>query len=236
MTASFKAVFFDAGGTLFRPYPSVGHIYEKVSRRYGCRIPGARLEELFHEAWLKRDGLKGLASHSSEKVEKHWWRDLVGEVFSKAGPIENFEEFFEELYDVFGSPESWQLFPDTVEVLSRLKQEKKILGIVSNWDSRLFHLCDGLGLSPYFDFVLASAVFGAAKPNPRICQEALDRAGAAAHESIHIGDSYQDDILGAAGIGMRAVLVDRKVTGSPRNHETFKGVPVIHDLNELFGH
>ena len=33
-----KAVFFDAGGTLFRPCPSVGHYYSKVASRYGCKV------------------------------------------------------------------------------------------------------------------------------------------------------------------------------------------------------
>ena len=46
------------------------------------------------------------------------------------------------------------------------------MGIISNWDSRLFSLCKDLGLDAYMDFILASAVFGASKPSPKIFEEA----------------------------------------------------------------
>ena len=32
-----RAVFLDAGGTLFRPYPSIGHHYRLTAAKYGCR-------------------------------------------------------------------------------------------------------------------------------------------------------------------------------------------------------
>ena len=228
MIASFKAIFFDAGGTLLHPFPSVGEIYQKVGAKYGCRAKADQLEKSFHEVCLRKDGLTSLASHSSEKVERDWWHHLVAEVFSGGAAVQDFETFFEELYDVFARPESWRLYPGVPEVLRELKKRGKRVGIVSNWDSRLFKLCEGLGLEKYVDFVLASAVFGASKPSPRIFEEALRQSRVLPEEAIHVGDSIEDDVNGALGAGLKAILIDRTHGG-----RSTPSVPTIRDLKEL---
>ena len=223
-----RAVFFDAGGTLFRPFPSVGEIYSEVAGRHGLQADSEEIEKRFHDLWQKRDGLASLTTHSGEKEEKKWWRDLVGEVFSEFGKIQNFEAFFEELYDLFASPEVWRLFPDALPTLQELKKRGKIVGIVSNWDSRLFGICEGLGLAPHLDFILASAVVGAAKPHPKIFQEALKKARIAPEEALHVGDSLEDDVLGAQRAGIHAVFLDRKGNRA-------SGAPTISALQFLCG-
>ncbi len=233
MLKKFKAVFFDAGGTLFHPYPSVGEIYRDVARRYGTDVKASQIESLFHEAWLTRDGLSHLNSHSSEKIEKDWWRSLVLEVFSQVAEIERFEDFFEELYDVFARPEVWHLYNDTLTALEALRRCGIEIGIVSNWDSRLFQLCEGLGLGRYVKFILASAVFGAAKPSPKIFQEALRLAGVEAHEAVHVGDSLVDDVQGALAAGIAAIFIDRKKSNRSQSHPSRDRFRAIHSLKEL---
>jgi putative hydrolase of the HAD superfamily len=177
-----------------------------------------------------------LASHSNEKIERQWWHSLVRDVFSHVGEIRDFEAFFEELYDLFASPSAWHLYPETLEVLKDLKEKKGyIVGIISNWDSRLFKLCEGLGLNPCLDFILASAVFGTAKPGPRIFEEALRKSGIKAKEAIHVGDSLEDDVQGAQNVGIRAILIDRKSRKEIPLHEKFSQVRVIRNLKELLG-
>ncbi|MBI4115252.1 MAG: HAD-IA family hydrolase [Candidatus Omnitrophica bacterium] len=205
-----KAIFFDAGGTLFRPFPSVGEVYSEVASRHGLFADPLELEATFHTHWEERDGLASLQSHSSEKKEKEWWKTLVWDVFSRFGELKDFDAFFEELYHRFASPEVWRLFPDVLPSLKELKRKRKILGVVSNWDSRLFGICRDLGLNDYFDFVLASAVVGSAKPSPKIFQEALKHAQVEPGEALHVGDSIEDDILGAQKAGVHALFLDRK--------------------------
>lgn len=229
MLDSFKAIFFDAGGTLLHPYPSVGEIYQRVAAIHGCHVDAAATEKLFRESWLKRDGLSHLASHSSEKIERDWWRSLVYDVFETLGGFKDFEAFFTELYDVFARPECWRLYPGTLELLAALKKKKKTLGIISNWDSRLLILCKGLGVEPYMDFILASAVFGASKPSPKIFEEALRRANVGPHEAVHIGDSVEDDIHGAQRVGLKAIFINRH----PSRVLQDSAFPVIHDLQSL---
>jgi putative hydrolase of the HAD superfamily len=239
MIDDYPVVFFDAGGTLFHPYPSVGEIYAEVSARYGGRASGPDLEKIFRRTWIARDREGGAACgaqkghHSNEKIEKQWWYALVRAVFDQAGGVSDFDSFFEELYDLFADPQVWRLYEGTAEVLGRLKKTGKRLAVVSNWDSRLFHRVEGLGLNGYFEFVLASAVVGCSKPGRRIFDEALRRMGTGADRAVHVGDSLEDDIRGAAGAGIAGILVDRHHPMHGGRREVPSGVKVIGHLDEL---
>ncbi len=141
-----KVIFFDAGGTLFRPYPSVGEIYARVALQHGVRVDPAQVEKTFHAQWHKRDGTASLSALTSEKIEREWWYALVRDVFGNLGEFDHFDAFFHELYDLFARAECWRLFEDTLPVLEELKRRRYRLGIISNWDHRLFSIVEQLGL------------------------------------------------------------------------------------------
>ncbi len=202
----FRAIFFDAGGTLFTPHPSVGEIYANIARPYGCILNPQEVEERFKQEWLRRDHLPHSDVHPEEKV---WWYELVRDVFSNYDPIREFDSFFNELYDVFARPEYWKLFPEVESVIQKLKEREFILGIVSNWDARLIPLCEGLSIRKSFDFILASGIVGSSKPHSGIFEEALRLSKVKPTEAIHIGDSLKDDVKGSQKLGIEAVLVDR---------------------------
>ena len=48
------------------------------------------------------------------------------------------------------------------------------------------------------------------KPHESIFLAALDLLGVEAADAAMVGDSVEDDIEGAAALGMRAVLIDRE--------------------------
>lgn len=226
---TIKAVFFDAGGTLLRPYPSVGEIYSSFAKKHGKKVHSDHVNTVFYELWHHRNGLAALRAGTSNKAEKAWWRDLVHEVFEKFGGIEKFDVFFEDLYHSFASKDTWQVFEETEKVLKTLKGKGYYLAIISNWDSRLLQICKNLDLEKYFDAIHASAVVGFAKPDPRIFQKALDHAGVLANEAIHVGDSVEDDYFGAKALGIRAFFLDR--SGEQKHPE----ISVISSLAELLG-
>jgi putative hydrolase of the HAD superfamily len=116
------------------------------------------------------------------------------------------------VFQVFEEPGAWQLFPETVRTLAALKTQGVELGIISNFDSRLFSVLRGLGLADTFDTVTISSLAQAAKPAPRIFQVALDKHAVDPEEALHIGDSLRDDVEGARKAGLRAILLDRKGT------------------------
>ena len=88
-----RAVFLDAGGTLFRPFPSVGYYYSEVAARHGCKIGAAEVEEAFRRVWHEHDGIGDLKSYCDEKVEKTFWRKIVSGVFKDFRGIRSFDLF-----------------------------------------------------------------------------------------------------------------------------------------------
>jgi len=221
-----KVVFFDAGGTLFRPYPSVGHVYAKVADAHGVHVDPAHVDQIFHEKWHERNGASTLAGISSEKIEREWWYGLVRDVFGNLGEFKDFDGFFRELFDLFARAECWRLFDDTVPVLEDLKKKGYRLGIISNWDHRLFTIVEQLGLTSYFETVTASSAVGSAKPGKRIFEAALEAMKAEAGHSVHIGDSLEDDYHGASHAGLSAVLLDR-------HGKAYNDVVRIESLHQL---
>lgn len=204
-----SAVFFDAGNTLFQAHPSVGELYAQVAEPYGLKVDAHEVERLFREEWKLRASGPG-PIFTSEAYERVWWHSLVQAVFERLGSLgEHFEEYFDYLYDLFATERVWRLYPEVETVLDELNRRGTILGIVSNWDSRLFSICDGFKLTSRFKFILPSAAAGVSKPHPGIFEQALARAGVSAELALHVGDSLEDDIRGARAAGLDALLIER---------------------------
>jgi putative hydrolase of the HAD superfamily len=91
--------------------------------------------------------------------------------------------------------------------------ELRVLGVrlvcVSNWDYSLPDVLARVGLADELDGVVTSAAVGARKPDPRLFEAALEVAGCAADEALHVGDTPTEDVEGAKAAGIRAVLIDR---------------------------
>lgn len=228
--SQIKAVFFDAGGTLFSVRPSVGEIYSRIAQKYGMHTQPELIEKFFREEFSKRDKLTAIEAHSNEKNEKEWWKNLVRTVFEKAVPLRRFDSFFEELYDVFATEEVWALYPDVLGVLKELRKRRFLTGIISNWDARLFTICRGMKIEPYFDFILASAVVGFSKPDSRIFNRALMLVGVSAGEALHVGDSLENDYSGARHAGLRAVLISRNGSALTPDLLSIKSFAQLSDL------
>ena len=101
------------------------------------------------------------------------------------------------------------LFDDVLPSLRRLKDLGLRLGIISNINRTGPDLLQSLGLEGVVDSAITSREVGAEKPHAPIFQAALHRLGAEAAEAVHVGDQYASDIVGALGVGMGAVLIDR---------------------------
>ena len=80
------------------------------------------------------------------------------------------------------------------------------MAIVSNWDNSLHRTLRMFGLTEYFEHVVASLEEGVEKPEARIFQIALERAGVEPGDALHVGDNPIDDWQGAKNVGMRALL------------------------------
>ncbi|MBI3325500.1 MAG: HAD-IA family hydrolase, partial [Nitrospinae bacterium] len=162
---------------------------------------------------------------------RRWWQALVAETFRPLGTPQPFDAFFEDLYTLFGQPEVWRVFPEVMEVLPRLKERGFVTGVISNWDTRLGPLLEGLGLMRYLDHVVLSAEVGWEKPHRRIFEAALTRAGVPPAQALHVGDNYQQDVVGARDAGMQAVWLRRRGAEAA----DCPVIPSLHDLLTMVG-
>jgi HAD superfamily hydrolase (TIGR01509 family) len=103
----------------------------------------------------------------------------------------------------------WKMvMPRIPDALARLRDLGLTLVVVSNSDGTVEHSLEAAGLRSYFSVVVDSAIAGFEKPDPRIFLHAIERAGARPERTLHVGDIYHADVLGARGAGVHAVLLD----------------------------
>ncbi len=235
-----KFIFFDAAGTLFDVERGVGFHYRRIAEKFGATPPtgvqltSAFLDEQFHETFKKAPPLAfpGLSPTGLKKAEKEWWRNRVGEVF-QGFSFPSFDSFFEELYHFFqegGNDRkdgaAWTLFPETREVLEQLSGSGYPLGIISNFDSRIYILLKSLGIFHFFRTFTVSGEEGVAKPSREIFIRALKKAECRPSEALFIGDHPQYDIEGAESAGIFSLLIDRKGED--------QGANAIRNLKEVY--
>lgn len=100
--------------------------------------------------------------------------------------------------------EDMELYDDVLPVLEVLRTKYDI-GLLSNGNS----YPERTGLSGVFRFVVFSQEHGIEKPDPRIFQIALQKAGCSKEQLLHVGDSLLNDIGGAIGAGIKCVWLNR---------------------------
>lgn len=207
-----RAAFFDAAGTLFEPREPVARTYARVARDFGLDAPEDAIAAGFRRAFGAAPPLAfgpGRGHGELRGLEREWWRRRVAETFAPIGAFPDFDAYFDALFAHFADPTHWIADLEAAPTLQRLKSDGLKLGVISNFDYRLYRILDGLDLARYFDSITISSEAGYAKPRREVYEAALMRAGAPPHDAMHIGDSEYLDFAPAAAVGMAAVLIDR---------------------------
>jgi putative hydrolase of the HAD superfamily len=199
---AFRAMLFDAAETLFTTRGSVGHIYGSVARQYGSTASDDEIQAAFARHFRGAGPL-------SIQDQRRWWKELVYRVFSEVGMVDDFDKFFDQLYNRFRDSEGWTLFPETKEVLAELKHRNLKLGVISNFDNRAYSVMRSLEILQFFDSVTLSSETGHCKPDPKIFEAAVDALGVPQSQVLLVGDSLHDDVEAAMQAGLSAVLIDR---------------------------
>lgn len=204
-----RIVTFDAANTLIRLTAPAGQTYAEVAHRFGAVLDPARLNQAFVRAWKEMPRLPDQTGPRAEDG-RFWWRALVATTLGIAEyRVDPFPDYFDAVYEEFTHPGIWQLMPGVTDVLRALIQVGIRLGIVSNFDRRLYSILETLGVLTQFEHVIISSEVGADKPSPRIFEEVLRRFDLNPKEVLHVGDEEEIDGIGARSAGMSAFVLGK---------------------------
>lgn len=217
---AIDAVLFDAGGTILRVKPSVEAVYSDTAALHGFRVEPSAILRNFKSAWKRSlERSKARDYRSNDDILREEWFEIVKETFGESIPGTRIRALFDDLYERFISSSAWSLAPGTRESIRYLREEGVRLGILSNWDSRLRKMLAQLEIDREFDFLVISHEVGYEKPHALIFEEALRQAGTPAGRTLHVGDSYEADILPATQLGLRTLWIAPESERSARGHE-----------------
>ena len=199
-----ETVFLDAGGVLV--FPNWTRISRALAAR-GVHVEPDALARAEHVAKKTLDVSQTI--NATNDAGRGWL--YFNLIFEQAGvPLtSDVEAALAELHAYHQESNLWEFVPPgVVPALTALRERGLKLTIVSNANGKLRVLFDRLGLAGCVDCLLDSHDEKVEKPDPRFFEIALERSGARRETTIHVGDLYHVDVVGARSAGLRGVLLD----------------------------
>jgi HAD superfamily hydrolase (TIGR01509 family) len=201
-----ETVFLDAGGVLV--WPNWSRVADALGRR-GVVVDPRLLVDADAPARFSLDQAHVVGSTTDQRRSSSFFELVLmeaGVALSEqtAAALAEIEEYHRDW-------NLWEVVPAFVRpTLEQLRDDGYTLVVVSNANGTVHKKFERLGLASLFDVILDSAVEGVEKPDPRFFDLALQRAGARRETTVHVGDFYNIDVVGARRSGLRAVLVDER--------------------------
>jgi putative hydrolase of the HAD superfamily len=143
-----------------------------------------------------------------------WWSRLepvfVRAYTEGAGlPSDLAQDLAQRVRTAYTRLDNWALFDDTASTLGALTERGWRHLVLSNHVPELNTIITYLGIESWFDHIYNSAITGVEKPHPKAFGIVTENLPTDASTWM-IGDSYKADVLGAEGVGVRAILVRRE--------------------------
>jgi HAD superfamily hydrolase (TIGR01549 family) len=220
---SIETLFLDAGGVIV--FPNWDRVSETLAR-YGIQISGDALRHAEPAAKFAIDEARRIATSTDADRGSAYMEMVLDGARVPRSPKR--DAALAELYAYHTEHNLWEHVPeDVIPALERLSALGLTLAIASNANGVLQRMFDRVGLTRFFHTVCDSCVEGVEKPDPRFFQIVLMRSGARPETTLHVGDLYYVDIVGARNAGLRALLIDP--------HDLYGGYDVdrVRSLDEL---
>lgn len=224
-----NAVLLDALGTLVKLEPPAPRLRHQLRERFGLSVTDDEAhramgkEIAYYRAHLDEGRDEPSLRSLRRRCARVLWRELTA-----AEPSDS-----DAIVEALLASLEFTAFQDASPALRELKARGLRLAVVSNWDISLLGVLQRLGLAQWLDGVVTSAFVGARKPGAEIFQRALALVHARPEEAVHVGDSLEEDIVGAREAGIDAVWMVRGHSGRSSTHTP--EVTTISTLGELLG-
>jgi len=194
---AIRALTFDYGGTLDGEASHWLDRFIDLYREAGVELPFENVKKAFYHA----DDL----SYADPRIAKTNLRELMDfhvgiqlDVLGIADPglrtvlVERFVALTESALN------------HSRGILERLAGRYQ-LGVISNFYGNVERILTDAGFTPLLSAIIDSNVVGMSKPDRRIFDLAVAELGVPAAETLHIGDSYERDVVAARAAGLKAV-------------------------------
>jgi putative hydrolase of the HAD superfamily len=130
-------------------------------------------------------------------------------------------------FDELAHYSHYRLFEDVMPALRTLRRAGLKTAVISNADHDVTVVCVHFDFAPLMDLIVTSALVGYEKPDPRTYYAALEPLAIDPSRAVHVGDQPKSDVVGARGVGMGAVLLDRY------HRHNGSEIPTVNSLTEL---
>jgi putative hydrolase of the HAD superfamily len=199
----FKAISFDGDGTLWDfnkvMRHSLAHVLKELNEIEPDTAPLLDIDKMISIRNGVASKLKGTVTNL-EMIRLEAFRETLLDIDR---PNDELACYLNQIY-LKHRFEDIELFQDVMPALECLKTNFT-LGLISNGNS----YPERCGLEEMFQFVIFSQDHGVEKPDPKLFEVAIEKAGCSKHEFLHVGDSLQDDIVGAKNAGVASVWLNR---------------------------
>jgi putative hydrolase of the HAD superfamily len=199
-----ETVFLDAGGVLV--FPNWRRIADALAAQGVHVDPGALAAA---EPHAKRHLDRSRTIQATNDAKRGWL--YFNLILERAGIEVNDRTAaaLSALHEYHERANLWEYMPDDVlPALRKLRALGLQLVVVSNANGTVAKLAERLGLTECVGCVLDSFVEKVEKPDPQFFDIALARSGARRDTTIHVGDLFEVDVVGARAAGITPVLLD----------------------------
>ena len=218
-----RVVFLDFGSTLVEPPPEPYRFYQSTLHQFGIHLDP--------DEWLRADlevmpRMQHLFYETVHEVPSFFDR-VDAETLKLLGIPDPEDRIVNAMHSALTSPLTQPPYAESEEVLKELYETEVPMHIVSNNTDLLLEKVARLGWTRYFASVTFSQEVGAEKPDRRVFEQALRRAGCEPADVVHVGDSWEADYVGAKKAGLRGIWLNRDGANPPEPCE------MILDLREV---
>ena len=152
---------------------------------------------------------------------------LLSEIFFRAGnSIQNSKILANSAFNTFFEFRNKVVFFEgAIDVLTTLSEKYKVYALTNgNADVKM------IGIDKYLSGAVSSAEVGVSKPSPEIFEAVLNKAGEKAKSCIHVGDDYEDDIVGASNAGIASIWLNHQHKNDPNMNLATKVVSRVTEI------
>lgn len=205
--SSVAAVTFDLDDTIWSTMPPILRACDRLCRLLEAAVGESVTHDEVHKAMAQAAEACPWIQHDMTAQRAEGLRVLLTERGLDAEQVAEITDRAMAAFCASRSDVIEDLYEDSLRTLRTLRESGLVVGAITNGNFEM-DLCPVV--AGCFDFCVTAGDCGEMKPGIVPFLMASSRAGVPVGQIVHVGDSVPNDLKGALGCGIRAVLLDRE--------------------------